>query len=210
MRRTVILAVLCFAISRVASAAPITLTYAGTWIIFNPIPVGELDVAVQTGFGAYGINQGSPLLFSMTINPNATAVPVGGGLSVYPNGLSGATLRVGPLTYTATQSFLGINGGPDFLHMAGPVVVGSNGLALTKLELLSQFVGGPMFQFGNVPVFPFHRLQLFFNEVYVDAPVISDLQLVSVSVPEPSTLVTLSGAAMPLLAMWGWRRRRRN
>src|SRR5688572_22096700 len=85
-----------------ASAEPITLKYEGLFQFYDSFFGPDL----VAGFAAQNIFQGAPVTFSMTIDPDAPGLPVGGDVVDYPTGLLAATLRIGSLTYTAQTTYL--------------------------------------------------------------------------------------------------------
>jgi hypothetical protein len=197
-----------FISSQPASASPITLNYVGYWGYYNPIPIGYADIVVQTGYAAYGIYQDTPVSFSMTINPNSTALPVGSGYFLYPEGLVGGALRVGGLTYTLLPGGLSVDWKRDFIYGAnvvGPSVTGSNGFTLTMQALQFNQVNNPMY-LGNVTIW--QQVFMFMDFGTSEPPVFAGLTLESVSVPEASSLVAVTGALLTLVAIQIRRRKR--
>jgi hypothetical protein len=179
--------------------------YAGQWVYNDLGSTDPQQVALETGFDAYGIvspghtvvgdyDQGTPI--SLTVNANAAA------------GMLVATLNVGPLKYwteTTVSSALLF----PIAHAYGPSITGSNGLTMVPgfMGLYADHVLTSTI--GNLTLWHNPRFYLGFcpsghtPKGSICAPgsmAFSDLRLVSVSVPEPSTLPLMSGALLALYA----------
>jgi hypothetical protein len=221
MRRIVLLALLCLIVSSTASAAPLTLTYQGPWHYYNTchqegIPDLDFQCSVDRAFEALGIFVGTPTTLTVTLEP-ATSFS-DGTFSDYGQ-IFGGQINVGPLTYTiqpANNIFESSLLGPaviDPLFPNQPWSVPSWQLTDIIFHVPFAQVSGNLLQ---IDLSPFVTLHSGFGVTSPGSVILSwahpGLTLIgvsTVSVPEPSTLVTASGALIPLVAMWRWRSRRR-
>lgn len=155
MRRLLLVAatiVGCLSSASLASAAPITLTYSGTWNFYDPI------VDLPTFWSAlsdYGVTEGTTFSFSMSIDDKAPHIGGGtyldaivrsefragsltigcelAGCSAPANGGLGGYTQVGPSDFIAGPGLPGytpISGGfvPSFLFFRASPLIGSDSL----------------------------------------------------------------------------------
>ncbi len=199
-----------------AFAAPITLSFAGNWSYYNLGDTSPDHLALEAGFGNLGIysggqssvanlTSGTPLTFSMTVNPNA---PVN-GTGQYAGALLGGRIRVGSLTYYIEPSNMSSGGwffGPTRVH--GPSVT-ANGITSVPVwaGFSSNVTGNPALPtaMANASSWTNSTMWLSFRPAGCSPwpcsegdLVVSGLQLTSVSVPEVSSLYLAATGALCL------------
>jgi hypothetical protein len=194
------------------SADPVTLMTLNYTGFLNYHDLGDRSpeqIAIETGFFDYGVvsggltvvgqhDQGSPVAFSMTINTSAPATvitnPLGYSFTQYSQGLLAATFSVGPLTYSLGPTNLHSDWLFSITPVAGPSLVGSNGLTMVPDHLSLYDSGSSGFiTINNAAVWLDPIVMFSFAPAWCQSScgthyVYSHLQLTSVSVPEPSTL----------------------
>jgi hypothetical protein len=204
------------------SAAPITLTFAGHWSYYDLGMTDPEHLALEAAFGNVGVvsggtsslgtyPSGTPVSFSMTVNPAAPA----GSFGQYAGALLGAQLTVGSLAYVVEPADMSSSGwlfGPA--RVSGPTVSG-NGMSFVPMWVgLSSDVSAPnslaeaianAHTWSNTLVYISFRPPGFPFPSSEGHLAFSGLQLTSVSVPEVGTL-PLAGAALALAVVWQRRR----
>lgn len=175
-----------------ASASPITMNFTGLFHYWD-LGMHESDpseLAFETAFAAYGVlsagcsSQGcystsSPILLSLTVDPSGPSVS-----SWIPGAILAGTFDIGPLRYVMDPI------GP-LSALAGPTI-SANGYTFAP-QWADILDSGP----SAVIAFDYHWLNA------------HSFRLVSVSVPEPDSLVALSGALLAFVAKGVHIRRRR-
>jgi hypothetical protein len=211
MRWTLMATMLC---ASPVSAGPITINFAGQFALHDIGSTSPEFLSLQAALAAQGVvplsglGSGSPVVFSMTVNPDATADALGS----YANALVSAEFTVGALSYSTGPSAISSIGGvrTQISPAFGPTLA-ANGLIFPPVWM--QFVsGGPGFPtlgaaLGDINSWSNSLAFLSFHPPGNPPPdpsqgfsqgflATSALHVTSVSVPEPGTLLILSGALL--------------
>lgn len=114
-------AVVCLSTSASVSAAPITLTFGGTWQFHDPF---DQEPTLWQAMSQFGVGQGTPLTYTMILNDAAQP----DGFGAYLNAILAAQLDVGSLSLRCdlpgcSAATNGSLGGVTALSTTGELVV---------------------------------------------------------------------------------------